>query len=181
MARQKWQEWSQDEDRLKILAAWARAGLTDEDIAEKIGISRSTLSSWKKTYPTIQKALACGKEYADRLVENSLFVLAVGSVRTVKKPMKVRTVEYDNGKRIKEEETVVMVEEEVYTPPNMAAISFWARNRMPEYWRDKVVAQQEDEGNGQNLVILTPRQARVIEEEMKKHGEEYAEENAEKA
>ena len=30
MARQKWQEWVENEDKLTILAAWARAGKTDD-------------------------------------------------------------------------------------------------------------------------------------------------------
>ena len=72
MARQKWQEWAENEDRLSILAAWARAGKTDEEIAKLIGISRSTLSEWKKKHESIGKALSITKDYADRLIEGSL-------------------------------------------------------------------------------------------------------------
>ena len=39
MARQKWQEWSYNQDNLAIMTAWARAGLTDDEIARHIGIS----------------------------------------------------------------------------------------------------------------------------------------------
>ena len=73
MARQRWQEWAENEDNLSVLAAWARAGQTDEEIAKAIGISRSTLSEWKKKHEPIRKALSTGKDFANRLVENSLF------------------------------------------------------------------------------------------------------------
>ena len=47
MAKGKWEKWIEP-NHLLILGAWARDGLTDEDIAHNIGISRSTLKEWKK-------------------------------------------------------------------------------------------------------------------------------------
>ena len=44
MARGKYQEWISDPDKKILLSGWARDGLTDEEIAKNIGISRSTLS-----------------------------------------------------------------------------------------------------------------------------------------
>ena len=48
--RQKWREWAESEEHQAVLSAWARAGMTDEEIAKQIGISRSTLAEWKKKY-----------------------------------------------------------------------------------------------------------------------------------
>ena len=45
--RQKWREWAESEEHQAVLSAWARAGMTDEEIAKQIGISRSTLAEWK--------------------------------------------------------------------------------------------------------------------------------------
>ena len=42
MAKGKYEYWLSDEGKLR-LAAWARDGLTDDDIAANMGISRSTL------------------------------------------------------------------------------------------------------------------------------------------
>lgn len=70
--RQKWREWAESEEHQAVLSAWARAGMTDEEIAKQIGISRSTLAEWKKKYAPINAALATGKDFADRLIENSL-------------------------------------------------------------------------------------------------------------
>ena len=105
MARQKWQEWAQNQDNLAILTAWARAGLTDAEIAKQIGISRSTLSEWKKKNDNIRQALSTGKEYADRLVENSLFRMTQGYEAKKRKAIKLKRVEFDEkGRRAAEDE-----------------------------------------------------------------------------
>ena len=59
MARGKFGYWL-TEDGLTLLEGWARDGLTDEQIAEKIGINRATLYDWKKKYPNISNALKKG-------------------------------------------------------------------------------------------------------------------------
>lgn len=47
MAKGKYHEWLEP-DNLLLLQAWARDGLTDEQIATNIGINRDTLYNWKK-------------------------------------------------------------------------------------------------------------------------------------
>ena len=56
MAKGKYQEWLEP-DGLLLLEGWARDGLTDEQIAEKIGVSTSTLYDWKAKYPEISESL----------------------------------------------------------------------------------------------------------------------------
>jgi hypothetical protein len=72
MAKGKYEYWI-SEDGLILIEGWARDGLTDEQIAHNIGIRRSTLSEWKKTFPDIADALKKTKEVVDRQVENALF------------------------------------------------------------------------------------------------------------
>ena len=43
------------------LEAWARDGLTDEQIAANMGIGYSTLQTWKSKYQDIQDTLKKGK------------------------------------------------------------------------------------------------------------------------
>lgn len=76
MAKGKYQEWLTPEGLLRI-EGWARDGLTDEQMAENIGISTSTLYEWKKSHPEISEALKKSKDVADRMVENALFKNAV--------------------------------------------------------------------------------------------------------
>lgn len=136
MANGKYRYWLGD-DGLLLLGAWARDGLTDKEIAEKVGIAESTLYDWKAKYPEISEALKKGKEIADIEVENALHKKAVGFKETVKKPVKVRRVEYVGGKRSGEYEEVVEAEEEVFIPPDTTAGIFWLKNRQPSKWRDR--------------------------------------------
>lgn len=69
-------EWEQ-EDKIILLSGWARNGLTDEQIAHNMGISRSTLFEWRKKSQHISDALKVNKEIADNMVENALFKAAL--------------------------------------------------------------------------------------------------------
>lgn len=71
MAKGKYEKWLEPENLLRI-EGWARDGLTDEDIAANMGISRSTLNNWKNKYSDISDTLKKGKEVVDRQVENAL-------------------------------------------------------------------------------------------------------------
>lgn len=61
-----------------VLEGWAREGLTDEQIARNMGISRSTLNQWKEKYSDISDTLKRGKEVVDLQVENALLTLSPG-------------------------------------------------------------------------------------------------------
>lgn len=124
MAKGKYQEWLTKEGLLK-LEGWARDGLTDEQIAENIGISRQTLYDWKNKYPDISDALKRGKEIVDREVENALLKRALGYQYIETK------TETDEVGRVKTIETVKEV------APDVTAIIFWLKNRKPNVWRDK--------------------------------------------
>ena len=93
--------------KLNLLRGWARDGLTDEQIAARIGITRNTLGNWKKypvetddgtTYP-IAQALRDGKEVVDYFVESALLRNAMSGDTT--------------------------------------AQIFWLKNRQPDKWRDR--------------------------------------------
>ena len=64
MANGKYGYWLTD-DGLLLLTAWARDGMTDEQLAAKFGITASTLYDWKKRFPEISEALKRGKEPVD--------------------------------------------------------------------------------------------------------------------
>lgn len=136
MAKGKYQEWLEPDGLLK-LEGWARDGLTDEQIAKNMGIALSTLKLWKNGHPAILAALKRGKEVIDIEVENALLNKAMGFKVTVKKSYKVKDVEYDNGRKVKESERIEMVDEEQYIPPDTTAQIFWLKNRKPAEWRDK--------------------------------------------
>lgn len=115
-----------------LIEAWARDGLTDEQIAKNIGISRSTLSEWKKRFPDFSDALKRGKEVVDTIVENALLKKALGYTAE-----EIKTT-YRSG----EEFEKIVTEKPI--PPDAAALIFWLKNRCPEKWRDKPSAGNDD-------------------------------------
>ncbi len=66
-----------EKDKLILLEGWAREGLTDEQIAKNMGISRTTLWDWKKKEPNILDTLKKGKDVVDFEVENALLKSAL--------------------------------------------------------------------------------------------------------
>ncbi len=76
MPKVEFSDWCEN-DKLLLLEGWARDGLTEEQIAHNIGISRTTLYEWKKKEPNIMNALKKGKEVVDIEVENALLKSAL--------------------------------------------------------------------------------------------------------
>lgn len=137
MAKSKVNYWLTD-DGLTLLKGWARDGLTDEQIAKNVGISRSTLNEWKKRYPDISDTLKKSKEIVDYEVENSLLKKAFGYNTLVLKHIKVKKADYnDDGYKINEREEIVKVYDEVHIPADTTAQIFWLKNRKPDKWREK--------------------------------------------
>ena len=66
-----------EKDNLIRVPGWARDGLTDQQIAEKMGIGVRTLYEWKKKHPQFSQALKSGKEVVDYAVENALLKKAL--------------------------------------------------------------------------------------------------------
>lgn len=69
-------QW-REQDKLILLEGWARQGLTDEQIANNMGIGRTTLYEWRQKEPNIANALKKGKEVVDFEVENALLKSAI--------------------------------------------------------------------------------------------------------
>ena len=118
----------------------ARAGMTDAQIAEKLGISEATITNWKKDYPEFLASLKAGKEDPDDLVERSLFERATGYQHEVEKPMVV-SMGKDNGSEVE----IVKFTESL--APDVTAQIFWLKNRRPDRWREK--AEVEHSGTVQ--------------------------------
>lgn len=142
MAKGKYEYWLTPEGLLKI-EGWARDGLTMEQIAECMNVSRSTLNEWVKKYSDISDTLKKSKEVADRRVENSLYERAIGGTHEVKKAVKLKETYYDKQGRKCEKEHIEHVIEEVYTPGDTTAQIFWLKNRKPEVWKDKQLIEAE--------------------------------------
>lgn len=124
MARSK---WPQVKDKIMLVEKWARDGLSEEQIAKNLGISRNTLNDYKNKHPDILNALKRGKEVLLTEVENALIKRALG-------------FKYEETKTyIKEEDDKVITYTEKtikYMPPDTGACAIVLKNKDKENWKD---------------------------------------------
>lgn len=132
IAKGKYQKWL-DPDGRALIEGWGRRGLTNEQIAHNMGISRSTLDVWCKTYPDISDALKSSKEVADINVENALYKRAIGYTYE-----EVRQEIDDRGKK-KIIKTIKQI------PPDTTAQIFWLKNRQSDRWRNRPAENENDD------------------------------------
>ena len=108
-------------------------GLTQEQIADALGVNFRTLKRYIEQEEDLRKAIMSGREVAIKEVENAMFNSAIGGKVTIKKGMKVKKVIYENGRKKGEVETVEPYDEEVYVKPDTQAGIFllknWAKDR----------------------------------------------------
>lgn len=170
MAKPKYEKWITDEGLLQ-LEAWARNGLTDEQIAHNMGVSTATLYNYKRNHLEILEALKKGKEVIDIQVENALLKRALGYSYSENKYMLARMEddEYQNKltayineykyhhpeasqeeiNRVKinfpKTKEVLVERKTKEVSPDTTAQIFWLKNRKPEQWRDKQVVEHGGE------------------------------------
>ena len=145
----KYKYWI-SEECLLLIEGWAKDGLTDKQIAAKIGISKQTFYDWQKRYPDFSDSLKRGKEVIDRKVENALLKRALG-------------YSYDEITEITDEKgrtTTKVITKQVI--PDTTAQIFWLKNRKPNEWREKreVEINNEQQSSAMNQLIQSLNQAR---------------------
>ena len=118
--------WLTDEG-LALVSGWARRGLTNDQMAEAMGIDRSTLLDWRKKYPPLSAAIKTNKDIADVAVENALYKRATG-------------YDYTEETWYKDKDTGEMILSKKITKhviPDTVAQIYWLKNRRPDLWRDR--------------------------------------------
>lgn len=143
MAKSKWETVK---DKLILVEGWARDGLTNEQIAEHLGIGKTTFYKMIKEHSELSEHLKKGKEVIDYEVENALLKRALG----YKYEEKTYESIYDEKLGMRIERLTKKVTKQV--APDTTALIFWLKNRKPKQWRDKV--DIEGESNKETLQKL---------------------------
>ena len=143
MPRQTKYERDGWDEKLEVIEGWARDGLTDKQIAKKMGISRSTLATYKNKYSDFSDALKRGKQVVDREVEKALLRRALGY-----ETEEVKQEFIDGQMRVSEIKTKQV-------KPDTTAQIFWLKNRKPEQWREG----QEDQNKKLEEVVKAMKEA----------------------
>lgn len=133
----QYSQWLEPDGLLR-LQGWARDGLTDQQIADNIGVTAKTLYVWRERFSKIREALKKGKDVPDREVENALFKSALGFKEKETRTF-ARIVKDAAGNVIQRIEEAREIEH--YFPPNPTSIAIWLNNRKPDDWRKMTSAQ----------------------------------------
>lgn len=120
----KYDQWVTGDGLIKV-RGWARKGLTNEQIAENMGVNRDTLYDWQKKFPEFSDALKSTKEITVYEVEDALYKAAKGywveeSTTTITATGKKHT-------EIRKK----------WIAPNTTAQIFFLKNKDPENWRER--------------------------------------------
>lgn len=192
MARAEYKKW-QEPDNLIKLQGWARDGLTNEQIAKKIGVRRQTISEWCKRYPDIADALKKGKEVVDYEIENSLIstmkkhTVTTTQYKMVKKDdfkLKAEREEFMNiykfdhpeaskneiliatAKGVEVYEKIPIIRTVTEVDPNVSAMIFWLKARRPDVFRDQTF-KKLNEANARKAIAeanISEKQLKALEE-----------------
>ena len=124
--------------------------MTDQDIADEIGINVKTLYDWKNKHSKIRNALKKTKEIYDSEVEEALERSALGYY--------VFEEKWTNkwNAKTKEFELILTEKQKKWIKPDTTAQIFWLKNRDKLHWRDR---QEVDvEGSVEGVAILPKRE-----------------------
>lgn len=108
--------------KLLLIEAWARDGLTMEQIADNLGVGVANFYKYQNENEELKEALKNGREVIDVMVENALLKAALG---------------YDYREEELNKITGEPIELRKVAHPNTTALIFWLKNRKPAQWRDK--------------------------------------------
>jgi hypothetical protein len=97
-------------------------GATVNDVAELLGVSRSTINEWRIRYPEFATALKVGRDTADDRIEASLYERAAGYSHP------------DVHISVHQGEVTITPITKHY-PPDTGAAFIWLKNR--KGWKDK--------------------------------------------
>lgn len=125
-----------EEHNLILIQGLLRDGCSYGELANEMGIKKSTLYHWLEESPEFALALRDSRDVIDYKVENALLKAALGHPVT---EVKTTTV-MRRGIVVEQTEEVTNREE----PPSVAAIKMWLMNRRPDKWRPESKISFED-------------------------------------
>ncbi len=121
---------------LSLIESWVSDGLTDKEIAEKLGMSYSTFRRYKTENGDLKRAIAQGKDKKNESVVQALYKNCIGYKYYEEVPTKVKTevTAPDGTKTVSEDVKISSVKK--YKGPDLAAQKYWLNNRDKAKWQE---------------------------------------------
>lgn len=119
--------------RFEDIKKWVEQGVTEKSIAKQLGIAYSTFNKYKMEKMEFMELIKNNRTICINKIENAMYETAIGGIKTLRKPIKCKHIEYENGKRISEYEQIEYCDEEIFIPPNITAgiylLKHWAKEK----------------------------------------------------
>ena len=130
----------------ELAKGYAKQGLSDLQIAKKLGISEQTFYNYTSKYLEFFEAIKEGKVKPDEDVENAVLKRALGY------EYDEVTIEYEikNGKQIEKSRKVI---KKHYMGSETAQI-YWLSNRKPDVWKRKDKEEYEKKEEDKVIFII---------------------------
>lgn len=134
----QWQDNGELANVLTLIKKWREDGAMLEEIAEKLGISKTSFYKYQKIHAEFADALKRGKEVADAEVEQSLKKECVGYYYDETTTTRTALVDEETGQitNILKVETKTIKR---YARPSSTAIAYYLNNRLPDKWKNRIV------------------------------------------
>lgn len=129
-----------------LIKSYARDGLTDQEIASKIGVSVATFYNWCNKHLEFLETIKTGRKPINIIVEDTFFEEKLKS-RTVKETTKEKTIHRDAKGNITGS-TEHIKETERFIPADTTAMLFYMKCRMSDRYNDKINVKVDDSRNG---------------------------------
>jgi Response regulator containing a CheY-like receiver domain and an HTH DNA-binding domain len=132
-------------DSLSLVESMVSDGLTDKEIAEKIGMSYSTFRRYKTQNSDLKTAIAQGKDRRNQKVVESLFKCCTGYKYYEEVPTKIKEeVLAEDGQTILVKEDVLIKSVKKYKGPDLNAQKYWLNNRDKAQWKEDPYKVEND-------------------------------------
>lgn len=116
-------------ENLDKIKEWLGNGVTMTAIAKNLHISKQTLyNHLKKHLDDGLDDIKNNRAPAVLNIENSMYESALGGIVRLKKYVKLKHIEYENGKKVREWEELKEVEVDEYNKPDTTAGIFLLKN-----------------------------------------------------
>ncbi len=122
-------------------------GFSQEALADAFGVSVKTIEHWSAERPEFREAMRRGRyDFACNELEGTLFTSASGYFKNEEtwETRKVKSWDFETDEEVILEELVLVKRVKKFFPPNVTAIIFALKNRLPDRWKDVNKLEIED-------------------------------------
>jgi len=147
MAGRRNKYYTNIEPNLKFIEGFLSSGHTEESVAKRFGVGKSTWSKYKNEHKELRDVIHRAGLNSTALVVNSLFKRAKG-------------YEYDEiyveSRNVNGLQTEIVKKVTKQVPPDTAAAIFIATNRDPEHWKNTQNIKHAGEIKNSGVLLTSP-------------------------